>query len=174
MVKALTSLSFSADEMPGMAAQEQVVQLLADILSRAQAIGRAHASDEKQERASWVQERNPVTSAWNIVTNFVRRIADWITGSDRQESTAQDIADQVNTLAQTVADTEVHAAVEGAVLETLQVQGVPNIIWIAQEGACEQCQANADQGAIPIGTAFETGDDYPPAHPRCRCSLGMA
>lgn len=34
-----------------------------------------------------------------------------------------------------------------------------------------ECEANGKQGAIPLDAAFQSGDDMPPAHPRCRCVL---
>lgn len=33
------------------------------------------------------------------------------------------------------------------------------------------CRKNQEQGAIPLDAAFQSGDDAPPAHPRCRCVL---
>jgi hypothetical protein len=36
-------------------------------------------------------------------------------------------------------------------------------------GAEDQCADNSAQGPIPIDDTFDSGDDYPPAHPNCRC-----
>lgn len=33
------------------------------------------------------------------------------------------------------------------------------------------CQPNEDQGAIALEDDFESGDDAPPGHPRCRCAI---
>lgn len=44
--------------------------------------------------------------------------------------------------------------------------------WILGESACAVCEANADQGRIPVEEAFESGDLYVPAHPNCRCTNG--
>jgi hypothetical protein len=35
----------------------------------------------------------------------------------------------------------------------------------------EICQDNEDEGPIPIGETFSSGDDAPPAHNNCRCWL---
>ena len=37
------------------------------------------------------------------------------------------------------------------------------------EGICPICEANAEEGWIPIKKAFSSGDMAPLAHPRCRC-----
>lgn len=35
----------------------------------------------------------------------------------------------------------------------------------------EECQANEDQGPIPVDDDFDSGDDSPPLHPNCRCTI---
>lgn len=35
----------------------------------------------------------------------------------------------------------------------------------------EICQANEDQGPIPLDDEFDSGDSEPPGHPNCRCVL---
>jgi SPP1 gp7 family putative phage head morphogenesis protein len=35
----------------------------------------------------------------------------------------------------------------------------------------EECEANGDRGPIDLDDAFPSGDDAPPAHPNCRCTL---
>lgn len=43
--------------------------------------------------------------------------------------------------------------------------------WLIEDDdACAICQANADQGPVPLGMAFESGNLGAPAHPRCRCA----
>lgn len=37
------------------------------------------------------------------------------------------------------------------------------------ERDCEECDANGDEGPIPLEKAFGSGDDMPPLHPACRC-----
>jgi SPP1 gp7 family putative phage head morphogenesis protein len=47
--------------------------------------------------------------------------------------------------------------------------------WIATAGdnTCEDCQ-DLDGEQVGIDDVFSSGDDAPPAHPSCRCSLGIA
>ncbi len=50
--------------------------------------------------------------------------------------------------------------------------GMATKTWLPVSDACEEiCLPNADDGAIDIGEDFDSGDDAPPAHPNCRCSL---
>lgn len=44
--------------------------------------------------------------------------------------------------------------------------------WDVADGCCELCQANADQGRIPISEDFESGDVCVPCHPSDRCDNG--
>lgn len=47
-------------------------------------------------------------------------------------------------------------------------------IWIVagDELTCEECE---DNGAEPVGMEedFASGDEHPPAHPNCRCAMGL-
>ena len=36
---------------------------------------------------------------------------------------------------------------------------------------CDDCRQNEAQGPIPLDAQFQSGDDNPPMHPRCRCSV---
>lgn len=46
-------------------------------------------------------------------------------------------------------------------------------VWVVDDDPCPICQDNADQGPIPDDEDFESGDDSPPAHPNCRCSIDL-
>lgn len=39
------------------------------------------------------------------------------------------------------------------------------------DNPCQDCQDNEDEGSIPLGQDFQSGDDAPPAHPNCRCVI---
>lgn len=174
MVKALSSLHFKHGNAPSSKEQERVVKELADILEQAAHIGQAHAQSILERGIAWGDGSNPLSAAWNIVTHFVSRILSWFSEQDPEEVTEEDIEAEVEDLAEKVADVEVAAAIEIAVLDTLQAQGETEVRSIAQPGACARCQANADQGPIPIGTAFASGDTTPPYHGSCKCQLSTA
>ena len=48
-------------------------------------------------------------------------------------------------------------------------------LWLAVPGTdgppCPDCEDNALAGSTPVGEAFPTGHQVPPAHPGCRCLL---
>jgi hypothetical protein len=50
--------------------------------------------------------------------------------------------------------------------------------WVVRSGesvnVCDICDANAEQGPIPIDEAFQSGDKQPGAHPGCHCGLQYA
>lgn len=164
----LKSLKFEDGE-PSQADQARVTQEIADLLRRAKAIGRVHV----MESMTWGGVFSDLwQSAKDIVSNFVARIVGWIGGQSADDLTEEDIQAEVDTLAETVGDTEIAAAVEQAVMDELDAQGFMSIQWYAQPGACKLCQRNADQGPVPIGSTFQSGDATPPAHPLCRCSIG--
>lgn len=72
---------------------------------------------------------------------------------------------------QMIASTEMNDAMSEAMLRKLSRIGIDYKRWILGPGACPICEDNADQGAIPIGDDFDSGDDRPPAHPNCRCAV---
>ncbi len=43
--------------------------------------------------------------------------------------------------------------------------------WLLGPNPCPTCQANADQGAIELEEAFQSGHQCPTAHPNCECAL---
>lgn len=175
MVAALREL-FAKSKHPSHEDKESAAHVLADIIQRAQVIGHEHATDELERSIAWGGRfTDALSSAWDIVSNFVSRIADWISeqvsGDTGAELSQDDVVAEVDSLASTVAGVEVAAAIEEEVMDTLQSQGFLQIQWYAQPDACATCKAKADMGAVPIGTDFG-GVATPPAHSSCRCSIG--
>jgi hypothetical protein len=70
----------------------------------------------------------------------------------------------------TIATTEMNSAMSLASMDNYQSLGVEMVEWLGLE-ACEICQPNIDQGAIPLGQEFDSGDTEPPGHSNCRCSI---
>jgi hypothetical protein len=70
----------------------------------------------------------------------------------------------------TIANTEMNRAMTQSSLNSYSDFGVEQVEWLGLQ-ACEICQANEDQGPIRLGDVFASGDDAPPAHPNCRCSI---
>lgn len=76
--------------------------------------------------------------------------------------------------AKTVAATEATRAFQagnyGAVLDATGTGLEFEKSWLAEGNACPICAANEAQDWIDFGSSFDSGDDYPPAHPNCRCA----
>jgi hypothetical protein len=71
-----------------------------------------------------------------------------------------------------IAETEMRMAIgEGAIEAARESDVVTGKQWLLSndEGICDECQANADQGVIDLDDDFDSGDDTVPAHPNCRC-----
>lgn len=50
---------------------------------------------------------------------------------------------------------------------------VEYVEWLTDPGSnvCALCLGNEEDGVIPLGTPFSSGDSDAPAHPRCRCEV---
>lgn len=169
MVVALREL-FAQSKHPSHDDKESAAHVLASIIEQAQEIGRTHASDEQERSLAWGGKfANALSSAWDIVNNFVQRIIDWISGQDPEDLSEDDIIAEVDTLAERVGSFEVAAAIEQEVLDTLAEQGATLFISIAQPGACNPCLERAAADPVPMND-FEP----PPYHGGCRCSTSRA
>lgn len=73
-----------------------------------------------------------------------------------------------------IASTEMNDAMSQATMDKMGDLNIQYKIWILSADACPICEANAEQGAIPIDEDFESGDSQPPAHPNCRCAVNGA
>jgi hypothetical protein len=78
--------------------------------------------------------------------------------------------------AETIAQTEIADAYNQAILSSAKEIPGPGVMkeWATDGEACEEiCVPNEDQGPIPIDAWFDSGDEAPPGHPRCNCSLSI-
>ena len=76
--------------------------------------------------------------------------------------------------AATIASTEMNDALTQSQLAAWKESGVVVAKrWLLSndEGVCPICTANADEGRVELAKSFASGDDGPPAHPNCRCSV---
>lgn len=94
---------------------------------------------------------------------------------DSSDTLARDLADILDNgaWADLVATTEIARAVSAASMQTYAANGVEATEWLisADGRVCPICEGNADDGPVPLGAAYSSGDTAPPGHPRCRCSL---
>lgn len=89
-----------------------------------------------------------------------------------EDAVAKEFASLVRDRAETIAATEMRAAIESGEQTVATERGATHKIWmtVSDQAICEICEGNEAQGPIPINDAFESGDDAPPAHPNCRCT----
>ena len=77
--------------------------------------------------------------------------------------------------AETIAKTELADAYNQAMLSSAKEAGDELLkTWnLDGEGCPEICEPNEADGAIGLDEDFSSGDDAPPAHPNCDCSIGF-
>ena len=155
--------------------------------------GLNEASREGWRIAKNQEERGIVSAAKNLagravqiiegivaqLTEKVQSLLDDLLGNgETDEDIVADVESQVEAWAaeysELVAATEIHAAIEEAVLDEMKAQRIEAINWNAEPDACERCLANEEASPIRIDTDFPSGDTVPPAHPRCRCTTSPA
>jgi len=160
--------------------RDELAKQIAPLFEKAQALGKLYAS-KQLERAlfatigGWLQR----------ATELVGRAVDWAKslfesrvedlGDDASEDDLEEAASLVaDTVAETLAPTEIQSIIEETVLDTLTKNDVVSIVWVTEPDACQICEDNESQGAIPIGQAFKDGSFAPPSHQRCRCHISIA
>ncbi len=90
------------------------------------------------------------------------------------EVVKQEFADYSDARAETIAQTEMNAAYNAARKQLGIDMGWNEKAWDPDGTACvEICVPNVLTGWIPMDQDFDSGDDYPPGHPNCDCSLGI-
>lgn len=103
-------------------------------------------------------------------------LADGIARGDNARTLAKALKDTLQRpeWAEVIAVTETARAVSRAALERYSSAGIDAVEWLIapDQRVCPVCAGNAEQGAVPIGGRFTSGDRHPPGHPRCRCALG--
>ena len=71
-----------------------------------------------------------------------------------------------------VAKANVQGALDGA--REAAAQGVVlKKVWLTSnsDNCCDDCTDNEDDGPIELDESFSSGDDAPPGHPNCQCSI---
>lgn len=126
--------------------------------------------------------KNVAGRAIQMITDLVAHLrykAQSLFDNDNQASIS-DIEDALKTWAESYAvafagDT-IHGVIEEEIIDALKRSGVTKVKCITEGDSkvCPMCQANADQGPIPIGTPFQSGRKHAPFHRYCRCQVGPA
>jgi hypothetical protein len=135
----------------------------------------AYAKRRAGELVSVQGDKNIVDSTRNMVRDL---IADGLANNLGSAKIAESIQDGLAfgaDRAQLIAFTEIAMANgAGKMAGWKEAQGMGLVLtkaWDAEDEACPICEANEDQGDIPLDEPFSSGDDTEPAHPACRCSV---
>lgn len=74
---------------------------------------------------------------------------------------------------ESIAATATTAAYSIGAVAAFDAAGIDDVLWMTQQDELvdDDCLENEAAGAIPLGEAFPSGHDAPPAHPNCRCYL---
>lgn len=72
-----------------------------------------------------------------------------------------------------IARTETSIADNDITMVTYKNGGIEKKAWLTANDdlVSEECEANEAEGAIDIDDNFSSGDECPPCHPNCRCTL---
>lgn len=113
-----------------------------------------------------------------IAATRLDEVARAMAAAAADHSTVADLADQIDHVvhgswADATATTETTRASTDAAVGVYRAARVRATTWLTANdvAVCPYCVENEEHGPVPLGEAFPTGDESPPAHPRCRCCL---
>jgi hypothetical protein len=129
---------------------------------------------------AWLKDNGFKKLASDVDDTTRERIADAVADAfakgrsyDAAVSAIQDVFSQASSVrADMIARTELNDAYCGALLRSAKDGTKYKYkVWTPDGECCaEVCQPNVDAGPIPLDANFPSGDDAPPAHPRCVAS----
>ena len=149
---------------------------------------RDYAADRGAELVGrrWVNGKlvdNP-DAKWAITDTTRDKLRSLIAKSYEDGKTPVELAQQIQDSflfsegrAEMIAKTETaKASVQGSVGAWRESGVVKGKSWQVSndEGVCEECDGNQDEGIVALDDDFSSGDDAPPAHPLCRCALAAS
>jgi SPP1 gp7 family putative phage head morphogenesis protein len=113
--------------------------------------------------------RNAGVTVRGIEQTTLNRMGDVIAQGLEAGSTYQEISGNISTMldnparADIIAITETNRAFNASAIDEYKASGMEGWEWLAYAGACDIC--GDEEGP------HDFGDDYPPAHPSCRCAV---
>lgn len=131
-----------------------------------------------QSAADWANE-NAAQLVTSINKTTLDTIADAVSegikdqlgvpGTSRLIRSAVDNMSKVR--ADMIATTEMNRAMSTAALDKMNQKGIEYKQIILAGDACDICESCSDEDPIPVDQSYNTGDDGPPFHPNCRCTV---
>ena len=109
------------------------------------------------------------------VDNLASAIAETYESGGSFEDVVQAVKDSFQVAndfrARMIAQTELQDAYNQSILHFGREAGATQKEWITDLAPCAICIANAADGVIDLEDDFSSGDDAPPGHPNCLCSV---
>lgn len=153
----------------------------AGVKAAAKDLGLSGIFDQLNERAAAYAKKQAATLVTNIEETTRESLRALITKAFEDGLSPQQIADAIEesfsfspARAELIARTELADNQMDAALDTWRESGVvQKKQWIlgSEHGVPDDCDLNADAGAIPVDESFPSGDDAPTAHPGCVCDV---
>jgi hypothetical protein len=143
------------------------------------------------DMAAMVTQANKRSSAWahqrigNLITEVsdtTRNAINEMTATAIEEGwTNRELATMIDNAwefgtdrSMLIARTEPTFAETAGTLAGYRESGVVEGKGWSGEDPCDECQGNEEDGIIPLDDDFSSGDDGPPAHPKCKCAVYAA
>jgi SPP1 gp7 family putative phage head morphogenesis protein len=125
-----------------------------------------------QDRAKFFGESINDTTAEKLVTQINELVKEGAGFSEIENAVKNIYKEAEDYRTFMITRTEVGASLNKGALETYKQAGIEKKEWLTVEDGevCEQCLA-LDGDIVDIEKSFSSGDDQPPVHPNCRCSV---
>lgn len=168
--------------LPDESDHDQLLETFDSILTQAIAEGKRVATGKAQEGVLPNAAKNLAGHIVQVIGDIVTQLkeqaqsfidrffGDGATSDTPEQDLEHAIDEWSDEYSNMVAQTEVHAAVEGAVIDSMQDDGIERVNIHAEPDACVLCKENAEGSPYPISEA----SDHLGLHPRCRCTSSDA
>lgn len=142
----------------------------------------AHSIDTSDIASQWLRKNSLTKLTGDIAEASLDRLRNAVADAWDAGGSANQIIDAIKETFETfsdsratvIAQTEMNKAYSQSRLAIASELGYEEKSWDPEGDACEEiCMPNVDQEWIDLDEDFESGDDAPPAHPSCDCSVNF-
>lgn len=177
----LHPLSFSLDASQAIAYNDLIAQAIEKAAEQLATEEDWQASLPNDAVETFLRDNSLSKLTGDLNETTKQRLRDAIADAYDDGGTYQDLVDAVTDTVEEfstvragmIAQTEVNAAYNYGRGEVARAAGAQEKQWAPDGIACPICMLNVAQGFIPIDDDFMSGDDAPPAHPNCDCSIAF-
>jgi SPP1 gp7 family putative phage head morphogenesis protein len=165
------------EDIVGTVAEGAVATISVDLASViADATAQANAAAE-----SWLRDNSMTKLASDVDKTTREQLANGLaevyakggTYADAVQSVKDTFTTATDYRADMIAQTELNDVYNQTLLDSAKEAGGMLKTWEPDGECCDECQENVDAGPIAIDDDFPSGDDAPPLHPHCDCSIGF-